>query len=128
LSIIARSTTQIRQRCPICGADRDLDIATLRRGVDLSAMGASGLDPDVLRLPACGACTNFESLRLDTASWNPARKASLAGRRRAAALWLVRKLAKDDLWTSAGLKALRAGETDPPDVAADPAGATLEPV
>jgi hypothetical protein len=71
---------------------------------------------------------SVESLRLDRNTWTAAQKASLAGRCRAAALWLVRKLAKDDQWTSAALKALRATETDPPDAAPDPAGVTLEPV
>lgn len=124
MSLSARSMTQVQQACPVCSTVHTHTISALRRGVDLGAMG---LDPDRLVLPACGTCSSAETLRLDRNTWTAAQKATLAGRRRAAALWLIRKLAKDDLWTSAGLKALRATETDPPDVAADP-GATLEPV
>ena len=125
MSLSARSTTQVRQTCNVCGTVHEHTISTLRRGQDL---GALGLDPDVLRLPACATCSSSEALRLDRASWPASLKASLAGRQRGAALWLVRKLAKDDLWTSAALKALRTTETDPPDCAADPAGASFEPV
>lgn len=126
MPISARSTDKIKQACNVCSTENEITIATLLRGFAGPA-GTPG-DPDVARLPACSSCTSVESLRIDQNRWTAAQKATLAGRRRAAALWLVRKLAKDDLWTSAGLKALRAAETDPPDMAPPPAGTSFEPV
>jgi hypothetical protein len=125
MPLSARSTTKIKQLC-INGHTNEITISTLLRGVSFGPMSPG--DPDVVKLAACPTCSVIESLRIDQAQWTAAQKATLAGRRRAAALWLVRKLNVDDQWTSAGLKALCAAETDPPDMAADPAGAAFEPV